>query len=268
MKELFGVEKPIIALLHIGALPGDPGYDYEKGMDHVLNNARKDLAALQGGGVDGILFSNEYSQPYQRKVDCVTPCAMARVISELRREMAVPFGVHVISDPSATIELAAAVDARFVRSIFSGVYAGEMGIRDNDIAKLIRRKNELRLYDLKMFYMINSESDGDLSNRSLADIAQAIIVKCKPDGLCVSGKSAGNEADSELIASVRMVARTTPVLCNTGVRCDNVTEKLSVSDGAFIGTTFKYDGIFENAVDESRVRCFMDRVKAYREDRV
>jgi len=56
---MFGVEKPIIALLHLDALPGDPGYCGS--MDTVLEHARQDLVALQNGGVDGILFANEFS---------------------------------------------------------------------------------------------------------------------------------------------------------------------------------------------------------------
>lgn len=58
-QEMFGVEKPIIALLHLDALPGDPGYCGS--MDTVLEHARQDLVALQNGGVDGILFANEFS---------------------------------------------------------------------------------------------------------------------------------------------------------------------------------------------------------------
>ena len=65
--EMFGVEKPIIALLHLDALPGDPGYCGS--MDTVLDHARQDLIALQNGGVDGILFANEFSLPYQPVAD-------------------------------------------------------------------------------------------------------------------------------------------------------------------------------------------------------
>ena len=56
-QDMFGVEKPIIALLHLDALPGDPGYCGD--MKTVTEHARKDLLALQDGGVDGILFANE-----------------------------------------------------------------------------------------------------------------------------------------------------------------------------------------------------------------
>ena len=48
-QDMFGVEKPIIALLHLDALPGDPGYCGD--MKTVTEHARKDLLALQDGGV-------------------------------------------------------------------------------------------------------------------------------------------------------------------------------------------------------------------------
>lgn len=73
-QEMFGVEKPIIALLHLDALPGDPGYCGS--MDTVLEHARQDLVALQNGGVDGILFANEFSLPYQPVADVAVISAM------------------------------------------------------------------------------------------------------------------------------------------------------------------------------------------------
>lgn len=55
LSELFGTEKPIIGLVHIQALPGDPFYKGE-GMDAVIQRAKADLEALQNGGVDGVLL--------------------------------------------------------------------------------------------------------------------------------------------------------------------------------------------------------------------
>ena len=49
-------------------------------MDKVVEHAREDLHALQDGGVDGIIFSNEFSLPYQRNMDMVPPAAMAYVL--------------------------------------------------------------------------------------------------------------------------------------------------------------------------------------------
>lgn len=63
-------------------LPGDPGYCGS--MDTVLEHARQDLVALQNGGVDGILFANEFSLPYQPVADVAVISAMAYIIGALR----------------------------------------------------------------------------------------------------------------------------------------------------------------------------------------
>ena len=263
-EELFKVKKPIISMLHLDPLPGDPRYRYGDCMAAVTAHALEDLRALQEGGVDGILFSNEFSLPYQRHMSFVTPAAMARVIGELKGEITVPYGVDCISDGLATIELAAAVDARFVRGTFCGVYVGDGGLYDNDFSALLRRKAALHLDDLRMLYFINPESDRNLDTRPLADIASSTIFKAHPDGLCISANAAGMDVDEALMAAVKEKNPEVAVLCNTGCRPDTIERKLSVSDAAVVGTYFKENGRLEDA-DLRNVRVQVDRVKAFME---
>lgn len=263
-EEMFKVKKPIIAMLHLDPLPGDPRYRYGDCMETVAAHAREDLRALQEGGVDGVLFSNEFSLPYQGHMSFVTPAAMARVIGELKSELAVPYGVDCISDGAATLELAAAVDAKFVRGTFCGVYVGDGGLYDNDFSALLRRKAALHLDELKMLYFINPESDRNLDTRPLADIASSTIFKAHPDGLCISASAAGQDVDEELMAAVKKKNPEVVVLCNTGCRPDTIAHKLSVSDAAVVGTTFKEDGKLENEKLQN-VRVKADRVKAFME---
>lgn len=263
-EEMFGVKKPIIAMLHLDALPGDPLFRYADDMDVVVEHAKADLHALQEGGVDGIIFSNEFSLPYQRKMDMVTPAAMAYVIGCLRSEIKVPYGVDAISDGQACMELAAAVKAQFVRGTFCGVYVGDGGLYNNDFSFLLRRKAALYLDDLKMLYFINPESDRNLDTRPLADIAKSTIAKAAPDGLCISANAAGQDVDDELIASVKEANPEIVVLCNTGCRVNTIKRKLMTADAAVVGTTFKADGVFENRVDVERVKEFMEVVYQYR----
>ena len=263
-EEMFKVKKPIIAMLHLDPLPGDPRYRYGDCMETVAAHAREDLRALQEGGVDGVLFSNEFSLPYQRHMSFVTPAAMARVIGELKSELTVPYGVDCISDGAATLELAAAVDAKFVRGTFCGVYVGDGGLYDNDFSTLLRRKAALHLDELKMLYFINPESDRNLDTRPLADIASSTIFKAHPDGLCISASAAGQDVDEELMAAVKKKNPEVVVLCNTGCRPDTIAHKLSVSDAAVVGTTFKEDGKLENEKLQN-VRVKVDRVKAFME---
>jgi len=265
-KEMFGVEKPIIALLHLGAFPGDPLFKDGDSMKQVVEEARKDLHALQDGGVDGVLISNEFSLPYQQKIDYIGPAAMARVIGELMPEIKIPYGIDCESDTLAAIDLAAAVDAKFVRGLFTGAYAGDIGLTIPDVGKILRRKKELGLDDLKLLYFLNNESDEYLVHRELTAIAKSTLFACKPDAFCIMGIYAGQEADSCSISAVRKVTEGVPVFCGTGCKAHNIIEKLSTSDGACVGTTFKADGKFENHVDPERVKEFMAQVAIYRRE--
>lgn len=51
-EELFQVKKPIIALLHLRPLPGDPLYRPEDTIEQVVRQGREELHALQDGGVE------------------------------------------------------------------------------------------------------------------------------------------------------------------------------------------------------------------------
>ncbi len=62
-RKVFGDTKPIIAMVHFGALPGSPLYDASAGVEGILAGARKDLAALQDAGVDAVMFGNENDRP-------------------------------------------------------------------------------------------------------------------------------------------------------------------------------------------------------------
>ena len=263
LKKTFMVEKPIIALLHLRALPGDPLYD-GSGIESVTETARRELQALQDGGVDGVLIANEFSLPYEKVVSPVTLASMAYIVGRLRTDLRIPFGVNVVQNPLVSIDFAAAVAADFVRGTYTGAYLSDAGIIDTDVAAAMRRRVALGAKSVKMFFKINPESDAYLTERPIEKITKSVLFHSFPDGLCVSGSSAGSETDSSLIARVKKAAGETPVFANTGVTADNLGEMLREADGAFVGTAFKTGGKFAGNADLDRVRSFMDRVKAFR----
>ncbi|MFN8440486.1 MAG: BtpA/SgcQ family protein [Caldilineaceae bacterium] len=264
LTELFGTRKPIVAMCHLRALPGDPDYAPAKGIGWVIEEARKDLRALQGGGVDGVMFSNEYSLPYLLKVEPITYVTMARIIGELRSEITVPFGVNVLWDALATIDLAVATGAAFVREIFTGVYASDFGLWNTNCGEVVRHQHAIHGQQVKRFYNIVPEAAVYLAQRDAASIARSTVFNTKPDVICVSGLTAGVAAAQETLKLVKEAIPDTPVFANTGLRPDNVATQLAIADGAVVGTTFKRDGYIWNEVDEMRVRAFMERVNELR----
>ncbi len=264
LTDLFRVKKPIIAMCHLRALPGDPGYDAEKGLDWVIEQGRADLHALQEGGVDAVMFSNEYSLPYLLKVEPITYVTMARIIGELRREIDRPFGVNVLWDARASIDLAVATGGQFVREIFTGVYASDFGLWNTSCGEVVRHQHAIGGQQVKRFYNIVPEAAVYLAQRDMAAVARSTVFNTNPDAICVSGLIAGAETSQETLTLVKRAIPGTPVFANTGVRLENAATQLAVADGAVVGTTFKRDGYIWNEVDVKRVRAFMDTVKELR----
>lgn len=264
LDDMFGVKKPIISMLHLSALPGDPGFDQKAGMAAVIARAARELEALQSGGVDGIMFSNEFSLPYLTKTEPITSMAMARIIGELARDIQVPFGVNVLWDGVASIDLAASTGARFVREIFTGVYASDFGLWDTNVGQAARHRARIGAGDVKLLFNIVPESATYLALRNIEDVTKTTVFATLPDALCVSGLTAGSSTDSQVLTKVKSAAGNVPVIVNTGMRAENAAEQLSIADGAVVGTFFKKDGVFENEADSTRVQEMMSAVKALR----
>lgn len=264
LKEMTGKEKSVIAMLHLQAMPGDPYYDKEKGMKWVVEKAKEDLDALQEGGVDAVMFSNEYSLPYLTKVKTETVASMARVIGELKRYISIPYGVNVLWDPHASLDLAVAVDAKFIREIFTGVYASDFGLWNTNCGEVVRHQHEIGAENVKLLFNIVPEAAKYLADRNLKEIAKSTVFNCRPDALCVSGLTAGSPTDMSLLKEVKDEVPETVVLANTGCRKETIEDLLKIADGAVVATTFKYEGKFENQVDINRVREFMAVVKNFR----
>ena len=264
LSELFGTEKPIIAMCHLWAMPGDPGYDRQGGMRAVVEAGRRDLLALQEGGVDAVMFSNEFSRPYLTQVGTVTVAAMARLIGELMPEIKVPFGVNVLWDARASLDLAVAVGASFVREIFTGAYASDFGVWNTNCGEVVRHQHAIGAQSVRLLFNIYPEAAKYLADRPVADIAVTTVFNALPDAICVSGITAGAETDASLLAAVKKAIPNTPIFANTGVRLDNLEAQLSVADGAVVGTYFKKDGFTWNPVDARRVKEFMGAVRAFR----
>ena len=264
LDEVFAVRKPIIGMCHLPALPGDPGYDRVGGMASIVAHARREVSSLQQGGVDGILISNEFSLPYLTKTEPVTAIAMARVIGEIRAELDVPFGVNVLWDGVASIDLAVATGASFVREVFTGVYASDFGVWNTDVGNAARHRRRVDAEGVRLLYNIVPEAAKYLADRDLAQLTRSTVFNGAPDGLCVSGLTAGAGTDTSALKVVKEHAGNVPVFVNTGVKPETIAESLEFADAAIVGTWFKENGVFENDVQSGRVDELMSVVRGLR----
>jgi len=263
---IFKSRKPVIAMVHFGALPGSPLYDADAGLDGLLAGVRKDLMALQDAGVDAVMFGNENDRPYEFKVDAASTATMACIIGQVRHEIRVPFGVNVLWDPLSTVALAAATGAAFAREIFTGAHASDMGMWLPDAGAAMRYRDRLGRKDLALLYNISAEFAWSLDQRSLPDRARSAVFSSIPDAILVSGVITGEAAALSDLEAVKKVVPTTPVLANTGVKHATVADVLKIADGCVVGSSLKVGGDTWKPVDPERARDFMARARAARGD--
>lgn len=244
MKEVFGTDKPVIGVLHMHAMPTDPKYDPVTGIEGVIEAARKDLHAYQDGGIDGILFCNEFSIPYTPNVRTVT----------------------VAADAMKGFDLAAAVGASFIRSVLHGAAAGVYGISDVHPGELERHRAELGLMNCKTMTAIVPEGSRQIAERPLKEVAKTLAFNLNPDTILVYSDTPGSSIDVEQVKTIKEVTDT-PVFASNGVKPETIEEILSVCDGAIVATSTKFDGKFYNQVDIERVKKLMEKATMARGDK-
>lgn len=297
LKDLFGTEKPIIGMAHFKPLPGDPRFhaSAEAFEANPLASAerveatsqasaepveatpdlnafviqaglalRQDIEALQVGGVDGIMLSNEGSIPWMTNPPPVTAASMAAQIGIARSAIRIPFGVHVIWNPKATLDLAVAVEADYCWEVFTGVYASDFGLWNTNVGETARHRRRIGASKVRLFFEVVPEAAVYLGDRSIIDQVRSTIFNALPDALCVAGLKPGEPASLEVVRQIKAINSEVPVLVSTGVKESSVAQQLAVADGAIVGSALKKDGNLWNHVDVQRVRSFMRVVHSTR----
>jgi membrane complex biogenesis BtpA family protein len=262
LQDLSGKPKTIIGMVHLPALPGTPFYDASTGMNAIRDWVKRDLDALQSGGIHAVMFCNENDRPYTLDADFGSVAAMADVVSSMRGELSVPFGVNVLWDPKATLAVAAVTGASFCREIFTGAFAGDFGVWTRCAGDAFRYRRQLGAEHLRLIFNINAEFAAQLAPRPVADVARSVAFSSSPDALCVSGPITSQPVNASALAEVKEAVKQTgvPVLVNTGFKAASAAELLQHADGAIVGSSLKIDGITWNPVEPARVRELMQVV--------
>jgi len=267
LKEMFGVEKPIIGMVHLLPLPGAPGYDFY-GLEAVIEHALRDAEALTSGGVDGLIVENMWDLPYYVGTD-VPPeemTAQAVAARAIVEAVEVPVGINVIHNGGrVTLAIAVAAGADFIRvCLLTGARVWDTGELDRGCAaELFRWRKNLGAEHIKIFADVDKKHSVPFPGIDLATHIEWTEFYLA-DALIVSGKMTGAAPELEKVKRARELA-TRPVLMGSGTTADNIAQFLQYADGAIVGTDLKVDGIAENPVDMERVKRYMDAVRAVRE---
>jgi uncharacterized protein len=263
LADRFGTPKPVIAMLHFPGLPGRPRHDRVLGRAQLVDVVGRDLTTLQAAGVDGLLFCNENDIPYQLAVGPEIPAAMAAVIGELRADVRVPFGVNILWDAKASLALARATGASFIREVLTGVYESDLGMIAPAIGDLAGYRSAIGADGVAFFDNISPEFSSALGSRTIADRARGAAF-LGMDAILISGPAAGVAFAMSDLSAAKEAVPEMAVVANTGVRADRIGEIFKVADGAIVGTSLKIDGVTWNPVDLARAERLMEAARASR----
>lgn len=253
---LFSVERPIIGMVHLLALPGAPEYGGD--VDEICQQALNDAQALAEGGVDALIVENFGDEPFVIGEPAAHDLAlMAAITRDIQRLVTIPVGVNVQFNAwEAEIAIAYACRAEFIRvEVFVDYVVSAVGVVQPCAAQITRYRSALGGDSIQLWADVQTKYTRNIAPQPLAQSARDAEA-ARADALIVTGAATGSATPLEAVAEVKQVT-SLPVLVGSGTTCDNVSAVLKVADGAIVGSTFKHDGIVQNPVSVERTREFM-----------
>lgn len=264
INNLFGTEKPIVGMLHLLPLPGSPIYD-GTGLKPVIERALKEAEALVAGGVNALEVEN-YNDPsyFPNDAPAESIASLSIVAHEIHKAFPeIPLGICLLADPMASIAVAHASGAKFMRAtFFTEASVDVSGLATRKPHEILRYRKFLDP-SIKLFADVHIKHSAPLAMRPIEESAYDAAYFLA-DAVILSGKHTGFQTPVEDVKKVRSVLPNFPIFIGSGTNIENAGDLLKYASGAIVGSSLKFDGNAENTVDENRVKEFMSVVKEIR----
>ncbi|XP_067452723.1 uncharacterized protein F13E9.13, mitochondrial isoform X1 [Thunnus thynnus] len=263
--DLFGrLKSVVIGMVHVKALPGTPLGCMK--MSQIIEEACREAAIYRDAGIDGVIIENMHDIPYSFSVGPEVSACMTSVCAAVRGLCpSLPLGVQILSSANQhalAVALASGLD--FIRAegfVFSHV--ADEGLLNACAGDLLRYRKQIGAEHVQIFTDIKKKhsSHALTSDVSIEETARAAEFFLS-DGLIITGAATGVQADPQELRDVSQSVKI-PVLIGSGVTHDNIEHFLD-ANGMIIGSHFKKEGHWANAVDPERVKKFMAKMRELR----
>jgi uncharacterized protein len=260
-RQTFKTDKPFIGCVHLMALPGTPHYDRNISFKEQVERATREVKALQEAGFDAIIFANEGDRPYQFTVGPEIIASYVRIATETLQHVKIPYGCGVLIDPIATIAIAKALDAKFIRTYVTGTYADIFGFHDFRPGDIYRFRKNIDAEDVNLYCYFDAHGGTSLDTRSQSDMIDTAFSTLNPSGVLIPGQRAGLAPDFKLVKEIKDRYKDKPIMIASGVNISNVKEARNIADGFVVGTCLKKNGVLWNEIDPERAKKFIEAAK-------
>ena len=250
----FTSPKPVIGVIHVGALPGTPAS--ELGVDALAERAAAEAAVYREGGVDGLIVENMHDVPYQRgRVGPEVVAAMSVVGRAVKAEARLPVGVQVLAGANVeAVAVAHAAGLDFVRAEgYAFAHVADEGWIESSAAELLRYRRMIGAAGVRVWADVKKKhsSHAVTSDVGLGATAEAVEFM-RGDAVIVTGSVTGRAPLVEDVREVKAHCRL-PAALGSGVDADNLADFFREADAFIVGTYFKEGGHWANPVDPRRV---------------
>lgn len=256
----FSVAKPVIGMIHVGALPGTPAH--RDSLDQIVRQARREAALYRSAGVHGLMIENMHDTPYLKGgVGPEITAAMTAVARAVKEEAGLATGIQILAGANRealAVALAAGLD--FIRAEgFAFAHVADEGLMESCAAKLLRYRKEIGAVKIRIWADVKKKHSSHAITSDVSIGATAHTVEfMRGDAVIVTGSFTGDAASFHELEDVKK-AVTLPVLLGSGVRAENLGDFYPLADGFIVGSDFKKDGNWEKEPDAARIRSFMKR---------
>ncbi len=257
LTSLFANPKAVIAMIHVGALPGTPAS--RQSMRELIELARQEARLYTDGGVDGIAIENMHDLPYLRgQVGPEIVAAMTLLGQAVKDESGLPVGVQVLAGANReALAVAHAAGLDFIRAEgYAFAHVADEGFIQSSAAELLRYRRLIGAERVQVWADVKKKHS---AHAITADVSLGLTAETvefmRGDAVIITGSVTG-EAPS--LADVREARRhcRLPIVLGSGVTADNLPDFFAEADGFIIGTYFKVDGHWANTVDPRRLERF------------
>ncbi|HTS19857.1 MAG TPA: BtpA/SgcQ family protein [Verrucomicrobiae bacterium] len=255
---LFSSPKPVIAMIHLGALPGTPAGG--RSVREIEALAVREAKMYRQAGVHGIMIENMHDTPYLRGAVGPEIVAVMSVVGRAVKDTTrLPCGVQVLAGANVeAVSVAHAAGLDFVRvEGFAFAHVADEGIIQSSAAPLLRFRKQIGAESVQVWADVKKKhsSHAITSDITVGETAEAVEMM-RGDAVIITGMVT---ADPPALADIRDAKKhcRLPIYLGSGVTTQNLAKYFPVADGFIVGSHFKMDGLWSNTVHPKRVARFM-----------
>ncbi|HEY2962019.1 MAG TPA: BtpA/SgcQ family protein [Pyrinomonadaceae bacterium] len=254
MNPLFSRAKPVIGVIHVGALPGTPRSSQT--VSELITAAKQEARIYKECGVDGVIIENMHDVPYLRgEVGPEIVAAMTAIGIEVKSASGLPVGIQILAGANVeAMAVAHAADLDFIRAEgYAYAHVADEGFIQSSAAKLLRYRKLIGAMNVQVWADVKKKhaAHAITADVTLGETAETVEFM-GADCVIVTGSATGKPPTASDVREAKHHCRL-PVFLGSGITENNIAEFYNEADGFIIGSAFKVDGLWSNTIDPSRI---------------